>query len=212
MKLAPLPALLAFALSPQSPATPPEVVRWLKESAKPLATLAPEAELADLAPLRAIVGSARIVALGEATHGSHEFFAFKRRALEYLVRELGFTDFAMETDWTLALVVNDYVEHGRGDLEGALRSLASLWRTEEYRGLLEWMRAWNADPAHAHKLRFHGLDLGQPAPTARRLQEYLARVEPDVAESVAPVIAALGGGGGTVEEGDLGACSRSSTS
>ncbi len=193
---APAPALASVA------ETPPEVVRWLADSAQPLATLEGGASLADLASLRAIVGDARIVGLGEATHGSHEFFAFKRRALEYLVSELGFTDFAMETDWTQALTVNEWVEHGRGDLEGALRNLAGLWRTEEYRGLLEWMRAWNADPTHTRKVRFHGLDLGQPALTARRLQEYLTRVDAEVADSVAPVITALGGGG-KIEEGDL---------
>lgn len=193
----------ASASSPAASASAPaDVVRWLAETAKPLMTLESGGSLADLAPLGDIVGDARIVAIGEATHGSHEFFAFKRRALEYLVSELGFTDFAMETDWTQALVVNDWVEHGRGDLEGALRNLAGLWRTEEYRDLLVWLRAWNAEPAHARKLRFHGLDLGQPALTARRLQEYLARVEPDVAESVAPVIASLGGGG-KVEASDL---------
>ncbi len=185
-----------------TPAAPPEVMRWLASAARAIATLEPGSKLDDLAPLREIVGDARIVALGEATHGSHEFFAFKQRALEFLVGELGFSDFAMETDWTQALAVNDYVEHGRGDLDSAVKALSGLWRTEEYRDLLAWMRAWNADAAHARKVRFHGLDLGQPTLTARRLNEYLARVEPDVAESVAPVIDRLGSGS-AVDEGDL---------
>src|SRR6185503_15986828 len=122
-----------------APAAPPEVVRWLASAARPVATLEPGGDRQDLAPLRAIVGDARIVALGEATHGSHEFFAFKLRALEFLVSELGFSDFAMETDWTQALAANDYVEHGRGDLDSAVKALSGLWRTEEYRGLLAWM-------------------------------------------------------------------------
>lgn len=191
-----------MAVRAAAPAPPPEVVRWLASTATPIAGLEPGTPPEDLAPLRRIVGGARIVALGEATHGSHEFFAFKRRALEFLVSELGFTDFAMETDWTQALVTNDFVEHGRGSLEGAVNALSSLWRTEEYRALIAWMRAWNADPSHVRKIRFHGLDLGQPALTARRLGDYLARVEPDVAESVKPVVDRLGGGG-AVEEGDL---------
>jgi erythromycin esterase len=178
------------------------VVSWLSRSAVPLTSLEPDADPAELAALRGIAGDARIVALGEATHGSHEFFAFKARAVAFLVSELGFTDFAMETDWTQALAVNGFVEHGEGDLDSALKALSPLWRTEEYRGLLAWMRAWNADPAHPRKVRFHGLDLGAPALTARRLNEYLARVEPDVAESVAPVIERLGGGS-AVDEGDL---------
>jgi len=194
---------LVLVVPSQAPATgaAPDVVRWIAESARPLASLEPGADPADLEPLRAIVGQARIVALGEATHGSHEFFAFKRRALEFLVRELGFTDFAMETDWSAALVANEYVEHGQGDLDGAVRALSPLWRTEEYRGLLEWLRAWNADATHARKVRFHGLDLAAPGPTARRLKEYLARVDPDVADSVAPVIERLGNGQ-AVDEAD----------
>jgi erythromycin esterase len=190
------------AASAGSALAPLEVLSWLASTAVPIRTLDPGSDSTDLAPLRAIVGEARIVALGEATHGSHEFFAFKRRAVEFLVSELGFTDFAMETDWTQALAVDGFVTHGHGDLDSALKALSPLWRTEEYRGLLEWMRAWNADPAHARKVRFHGLDLGAPTLTARRLNEYLARVEPDVAESVAPVIERLGGGS-SVDEGDL---------
>src|SRR5262245_58786654 len=207
---------MALLLPPQEPsgtaanaaastgagAVPAEVTSWLKSAASPLATLDPRADTSDLAPLRSIVGDARIVALGEATHGSHEFFAFKARAVAFLVSQLDFTDFAMETDWTQALAANDFVEHGQGDLDSALKALSPLWRNEEYRGLLAWMRAWNSDPAHARNVRFHGLDLGAPALTARRLGEYLARVDPDVAESVAPVIERLGGGS-AVDEGDL---------
>jgi len=199
-------ALIPWLALPQDPGatapTPVEVVDWLRASAHPLVSLEPEADAADLAPLAGIVGDARIVALGEATHGSHEFFAFKRRALEHLVRELGFTDFAMETDWTQALAVNEYVLEGRGDLDAAMLALSPLWRTEEYRGLLAWMRAWNADPAHARKVRFHGLDLGQPALTGRRLGAYLTKVDPDLADSLAPMIERLGGGG-AVDESDL---------
>lgn len=186
----------------RSSEAPPEVVAWLKNAAAPVASLEPDADLSDLAPLAKIVGDARIVAIGEATHGSHEFFAFKRRAVEYLVSELGFTDFAMETDWTQALAVNEWVVDGTGDLESCLKHLSGFWRTGEYRGLLAWMRAWNEDGSHARKVRFHGLDIPQPTFTARRLTAYLASIEPEVAESVAPVIERLGNGA-RVEEGDL---------
>src|SRR5262245_37514906 len=197
-------AVLPLLLPPVARAgeAPSEVVAWLKANARPLATVAPEGARSELEPLRAIVGSARIVGLGEATHGSHEFFAFKRRALEYLVAELGFTDFAMETDWTQALAVDAFVSDGQGDLDSAVKALSGLWRTEEYRELLAWMRAWNADPAHARKVRFHGLDMGAPGPTGQRLKAYLARVDPEVGDSVAPVIDQLAGGA-RVEESDL---------
>jgi erythromycin esterase len=184
-------------------APPAEVVRWLESAATPVASLELGADPADLAALKRIVGDARIVALGEATHGSHEFFAFKARAFEFLARECGFTDFVMESDWAAARVANAWVERGEGTLDTALSSLAGLWRTEEYRALLEWMRAWNADPAHARKLRIHGMDLPAQGPElARGVRAALARVDPDIAEAVAPVLERLGSGA-AVEESDV---------
>ena len=181
------------SLAPRAEAPPPEVLRWLEGSATPVASLELGADAADLAALKRIVGKAHIVAIGEATHGSHEFFAFKARAFEFLVRECGFTDFVMETDWATARTANAWVERGEGSLDSALSSLAGLWRTEEYRGLLEWMRAWNADPAHAHKVRIHGMDLpAQGQELAAAVRAALARVDPDVAEAVAPVLERLG--------------------
>jgi erythromycin esterase len=198
----PLLAVLAPPRASEPETAPPEVVAWLADAATPIASVEPGTRDPGLAALRGIVGDARIVGLGEATHGSHEFFAFKARAVEYLVSELGFTDFAMESDWTQGLVVNEWIEHGRGDVDAALQGLSSLWRTEEYRGLLEWLRAWNADPAHPRKVRFHGMDMGNPALTAKRLRVYLARVDPEIEESVAPVIASLAGAS-KIEESDI---------
>src|SRR5262245_30615692 len=93
------PALLAslLSLAPMS-GSPEEVAAWLAHAATPLASLDAGGDASGFSALKAIAGDACIVALGEATHGSHEFFAFKARAVEYLVKELGFTDFAMETD------------------------------------------------------------------------------------------------------------------
>jgi len=182
--------VLALLVPPhaRSAEAPPEVRAWLAGAATPVATLALAPEHADLAALKGIVGDARIVLAGEATHGSHEFFAFKARLCEYLVSELGFTDFAMETDWVSALQTNEWVEHGTGDLAGALTGLAGLWRTEEYRALLEWMRAWNADPAHARKVRIHGMDMQAPQQAAQKARAYLERVQPELAADLGPLL------------------------
>src|SRR5262245_10565738 len=130
-------ALGAALLLPQAtanddaPAPPAEVARWLGEVARPI-----EPAGGGLEAMRELVGSARIVAIGEATHGTHEFFAFKRDAFEFLARELGFTDFAMETGFSGALDTDRWLATGAGTLEQALNGLANLWRTEEYRELL----------------------------------------------------------------------------
>jgi hypothetical protein len=69
---------------------------WLLSVAVPLATVQPGADVTDLAPLRAMVGSARLLGMGEGTHGTREFFLLKHRVLQYLVSEMGFTHFAIE--------------------------------------------------------------------------------------------------------------------
>src|SRR5882757_1126464 len=68
-----------------------DVVAWLKANALPLASSEPGTGFADLAPLRKVIGDARVVALGEATHGTREFFQLKHRLIEYCISQLGFT-------------------------------------------------------------------------------------------------------------------------
>src|SRR6202158_3250374 len=93
---------------------PEEVVTWLRGHVGPLGTAAARRGDDDLRPLAAIVGKARIVALGAATHGTREFFQLKHRVLEYLVAEQGFTVFAIEANWPESVAVDDYVVHGTG--------------------------------------------------------------------------------------------------
>src|SRR6185436_4093777 len=88
---------------------------WLKRHAMPFATAEPRTGFEDLAPLASIVRDARVVSLGEATHGSREFFRMKHRVLEYLVENMGFTVFAIEAALPECDAINDYVLHGTGD-------------------------------------------------------------------------------------------------
>ncbi|MBL8843588.1 MAG: erythromycin esterase family protein [Planctomycetes bacterium] len=182
-----LSAALATQESPASPSTPPSfdpaVLEGLRAAAWPLATVEAGHGFADLAPLKAWVGDARIVALGEATHGTREFFQAKHRLLEYLVAECGFTQFAMEANWPESLAVNDYVLHGTGDAKRALAGLYFwTWNTEEVLALIEWMRAWNADPAHATKVQFAGVDMQVITVAARATLDYLQKAAPSLAE------------------------------
>ena len=81
---------LAQSRAADSPAGE-EVVAWLKANAMPLASAEPGSGFGDLAALRDVIGDARIVSLGKATHGTREFFQLKHRLIEYCVAELGFT-------------------------------------------------------------------------------------------------------------------------
>jgi len=79
------------------PPPPAEVADWIRRHAVPLRTVEPGGDFSDLEPIRQIVGDARIVALGEATHGTREFVQFNHRLTEFLVSNMGFSVFAVET-------------------------------------------------------------------------------------------------------------------
>ena len=113
----------------------------------PFDTTEPGSSFRDLEILREIIGETRVVALGEATHGTSEFFTMKHRLVEFLVIELGFTIFAIEAPWPATAVINDYVQGGEERLSQILRSLTyPIWWTREVIDLIEWIRAYNSRP------------------------------------------------------------------
>jgi erythromycin esterase len=151
---------------------------WLGRSAIRLTTVEPGHGFADMEPLRQVIGNARVVALGEATHGTRDFFQLKHRMLEFLVSELGFTAFGIEATMPESFDVDDYVQTGRGDPGKALAGLYFwTWNTEEVLALIKWMRGWNADPRHLRKIHFYGFDMQSPSRAARVVRDYLRRVD-----------------------------------
>ncbi len=139
-----------------------------------------------------MVGSARIVAIGEATHSTRECFQLKHRIFEFLVTRMGFRVFALEANWTESLAINDYVVRGRGDPKHALAELWFwTWYTEELVDLIVWMRQYNTDPRHPAKLKFVGFDMQRPAAAARAVQGYLAEVDPGTAREYKALLDAV---------------------
>ncbi|MDX2564447.1 erythromycin esterase family protein [Streptomyces sp. TX20-6-3] len=139
-------------------------VHALERAAHPLRTTEPGGSTADLRALSAMIGDAKVVGLGEATHGSHEFFTMKERVFRHLVEKQGFTTFALELSWSAGLQIDDYLQTGRGDArEIAAQTLAnSPWEREEFVSLIKWMRGYNRNhpdrPVH-----FMGDDIGAPS-------------------------------------------------
>ncbi|MGY5132034.1 erythromycin esterase family protein [Streptomyces nigrescens] len=105
-----------------------------------------------------------MVGLGEATHGSHEFFTMKERVFRYLVEEKGFTTFALELSWSAGLQIDDYLQTGKGDARKiAEETLTNTpWDHEEFVSLIEWMRDYNRRHP-GRTVHFMGDDIGAPA-------------------------------------------------
>jgi erythromycin esterase len=168
------------------------VAKWLSNAALPVTTVRVGSGFSDLEPLREILAGVRVVGLGEATHGTREFFQFKHRMLEFLVEELGFTHFAMEIGFAETLRIDEYVLHGTGDAEQALAGTKyTVWMTEEVLSLIEWLRSHNAALPLERRVRFVGVDMQAPTAAAERVLDYIGRVAPEylgtATETLAPI-------------------------
>jgi erythromycin esterase len=131
----------------------------LRRDAVTLHTVDPNAPLDDLAAFDRDVANARIVGLGEASHGTAEFFRMKHRLFRDLVERHGVTVFAFEANLPEAHEMDRYVTTGEGDPEHALHSLRFwTWQTAEVLALATWMRAYNAAPGNHPTLHFAGFD------------------------------------------------------
>jgi erythromycin esterase len=149
-----------------------------------------------LAAVGAAIGNARIVGMGEGTHGSSEFFAFKNRLFKYLVEQKGFTVFAIEAAWGGGMAVDRYVKGGPGTAEQAVASLEFwTWNTPEVLDLVRWMRAYNAAPGPHATLSFAGFDMQNPIAPANYVRDFLSQhgdapQAQSALECVAPLVVA----------------------
>ncbi|MBT2440037.1 erythromycin esterase family protein [Streptomyces sp. ISL-36] len=164
---------------------PDDIARWLAENARPLGTLTPGAPTGDLQPLGEALRGARIVGLGESTHGTGEFFRLKHRIVEFLVREEGFTTLAMEASQSAARALDAYVRHGVGDPARLVARLGFwTWRTQEMVDLVEWLRAHNRDLPEDRRIRFVGTDPQRCADSVGTVAAFLRRTAPEQAEDI----------------------------
>jgi erythromycin esterase-like protein len=156
-----------------------EVISALQGRTIALKTVQAGSGFNDLQPLKPILEGKRIVALGEATHGTREFFQMKHRMLEFLVKEMGYENFGMETSAEVGQALNDYISGGSRNSRDVLYW---PWATTEVMDMLDWMRAYNADPLTARKIAFYGID-----PTVGDRDRVMA-------ENVGRILAQLGPG------------------
>jgi erythromycin esterase-like protein len=134
-----------------------------------------------------MVGDAHFVLLGEATHGTHEFYQERARITQRLIREKGFTAVAVEADWPDAYRVNRYVR-GQGDDANAVQALSGferfpawMWRNTDVSGFVEWLRGHNDALPAGPKVGFYGLDLYSMFTSIQEVLRYLDQVDPNAA-------------------------------
>ena len=158
-------------------------IRAVRESARPVS----EARQ-DYASLIQAIGNCHFALLGEASHGTHDFYHRRAQITQWLIEEKDFTTIAVEADWPDAYRVNRFVQ-GRSDdadpvaaLDSFKRFPAWMWRNTDVVEFISWLRDYNDTlPKGARKVGFYGLDLYSLHASARAVLEFLDKVDPEAA-------------------------------
>jgi erythromycin esterase-like protein len=146
-------------------------------------------EAPDYDPLLKMVDGSRFCLLGEATHGTHEFYRERAEITKRLIKEQGFTAVAVEADWPDAFRVNRYVR-GLSDDRNANEALGGfkrfptwMWRNTVVLDFVEWLRDYNASlNESATKVGFYGLDLYSLYTSIEAVLGYLNKIDPAAAK------------------------------
>lgn len=159
------------------------VARLLRETVEPIDDI----ESANLDRLLNRIGDARVVLLGEATHGTSEFYRMRARITRELILHQGFCAVAVEADWPDAAQVDRYVRHlppGQNRPEPAFRRFPTwMWRNQEVHRFVEWLRERNSGVrSSSRRVSFHGLDLYSLSASAAAVIGYLEQIDPEAAQ------------------------------
>jgi erythromycin esterase-like protein len=159
-------------------------VKAVRKAARPL-----RGGAADYDPLLDLIGNRHFVLIGEASHGTHEFYRERAQTTKRLIREKQFNAVAIEADWPDAYRVNRYVR-GAGDdaevidaLAGFQRFPAWMWRNADVLDFAGWLRDHNdSAPAESTKVGLFGLDLYSLHTSMEAVIAYLEKIDPEAAE------------------------------
>lgn len=162
-----------------------QALSLIARSAQPLSFIDPS----EYDPLLRAIGDARLVLIGEASHGTHDFYRERARITRRLIEEKGFQAVAVEADWPDAYRVNRFVTAPTGDeqqseqafeaLSGFRRFPAWMWRNMDVLAFLEWLRGYNQRCSRS--VGFFGLDLYSLYSSAQEVLRFLDRNDPEAA-------------------------------
>src|SRR3954469_12964496 len=134
-----------------------------------------------------MIGEARYVLLGEATHGTHEFYKARAEITKRLIREKGFTAIALEADWPDTLRINRFIRGTSGagtalePLEGFKRFPVWMWRNADILDLVGSLKAQNEHVRRGPKVGVYGLDLYSLHASMNAVIDYLQKTDPEAA-------------------------------
>jgi erythromycin esterase-like protein len=163
----------------QSSTRLPELIR---HAAEPFSSI----ENADLKPLLDRIGDARLVLIGEASHGTSEFYRIRAEITKALIEKKNFNFVAVEADWPDAYRIHDFVTHKERDephdWEAFSRFPTWMWRNHEVLDFIHWLRDFNLHKRQpGRRVGFYGLDLYSLFTSVDCVLKYLDRIDPKAA-------------------------------
>ena len=183
-----LVALVSCEKEPTIPAVPPpcvlddfemKVVEDLNQYAHPISSADPSSPLEEFLTLDSILAGVKVVGLGEATHGTKEFFQMKHRLFQYLVEHHGYRAIVFEATYGGAMFVNNYIQNGVGQLDDVVDKLQYwTWDTDEVKAMIRWMKAYNETLPQHEKLYFLGADCQSTEDEMNMVRTYLKDIDP----------------------------------
>lgn len=143
----------------------------------------------DLSPLIEAIGDAKIVLLGEASHGTSEFYTVRAELSKRLIEEKGFTLIAVEGDWPSTQQINRYIKgyiDEEIDVRGVLKSFNRwptwMWANEEIAEFVSWLKVHNEQKVASLKVGFYGIDVYSLWESINEVITYLSKTKPDSME------------------------------
>jgi len=150
-----------------------QIVKALNNIVKPLNGLSPLDEYPDIDVFNRF-GDASVIGLGEATHGTKEFFELKHRLIKYFVENHGFRILGFEADMGETIYINRFITKGIGTIDEVMKKMHFwTWRTEEVKNLILWMKEYNKDKDATQWIHFIGTDCQIVTYNKQLIEEYL---------------------------------------
>ena len=153
-----------------------DALEYIKENSAPIDTA--DYRISDTGYLKKALANKRIICMGEATHGTHEFQCIKSSIFKFLATQMGYKLFGIEAGFTECEKVNNYVLYGHGDAKQAIQGMIFwTWNTREIYDLVQWMRAYNKDRPEADKIKFFGFDMQNTQGTIEQIAKRLNKLD-----------------------------------
>lgn len=129
----------------------------------------------DLKLLKSLFTSKQVIAIGESTHGSKEFFQAKSEIIKFLISSCGFKVISVEIDLISSLYINDYIKGRSGNLDSAMK-IHGYWiyYTPEFKNLIIWLREFNANKNESEKVSFYGFDMQTVTNYVNFMKQYIS--------------------------------------